>query len=487
MQPIIQEEPILFWDNVLGAEHWSKQEEILNAVFSSQKTTVRSCHGIGKSYSAARIGLTFLHAFKDSIVVTTAPTFRQVQTILWREWRGACATSKIPLGVDPLKVVHEISENWYAIGMSANKPDNFQGLHASSGQMLVIVDEADGLDPQILVAIQSLLTSSGVHLLMIGNPTRGAGKFYDSHKDVSFTKLKIDVFMTPNFKYNKIKDMSDLRAFKTAEELKALHLPYPQLVTPLWAWDRMHDWGETSPIFQSRVLADFPTEGSDTLIPLHLVEKALEKEFTDEEWLVRPRRNVVGIDVARYGEDTTVVTSMDNMKVIDVDWHNGKDTMKTVGLGIKVFQESGFDKSMDTFVVDDTGVGGGVTDRLRELGYNVIAVNFGSASSEPEAYVNLKAEIFWELRQCFYHQKIQVTDCGKMVAQIPMIRFAYNSQAKLEIVSKKQMKKDGHQSPDFVDSLALAVWGVHGHSMYSEIDSVADGDTIGGDIYSKVF
>ena len=92
-QASIQKDPIVFFDNVLGATHWSKQDEITRSVFRNQRTTVKSCHGIGKSYIAARIVLAFLFAYKDSVIVTTAPTFRQVENILWREIRTAAKRS----------------------------------------------------------------------------------------------------------------------------------------------------------------------------------------------------------------------------------------------------------------------------------------------------------------------------------------------------------------------------------------------------------
>ena len=486
-QPKIQEDPVRFYDHVLGCTHWSAQDEITRSVFKNQKTTVRSCHGIGKSYIAARIGMAFLIAHKDSIVVTTAPTFRQVQNVIWREWRGAVAKSKVPLGKVPLKVSHDISENWYALGFSAKKADNFQGIHAASGYMLVIVDEAAGADPETMIAIDALLTSKNVHVLYIGNPTSPIGEFYDSHKSPYFHKLKISVFDTPNFKYNKIRNLADLKQFKTVEELTSLQLPYPQLVTPMWAWDKMQKWGETNPLFLSRVLAEFPEEGSDILIPLHLVDKALNKEFTEEEWARRPVANVIGIDVARFGEDSTVLTAMDNYKVMDVDWYNGKDTMKTVGAATALMKAMGWEKQYTTFVVDDTGVGGGVTDRLTELGYNVVRINFGESSSDKEMYQNIKAEIFWHMRQLFLDGKIQILEKGNSIAEIPTIRYNYRSNSQLEIVSKAQMKKDGFKSPDFADSLALACWGVNGGSVNDNDYSAGRGGTTAGNLRSKKF
>jgi hypothetical protein len=496
LQQAIQKNPIkAFWDHCLNSSHWSKQREIMEALFKKRRVTVKGCHGFGKSYTAARAGLSFLYAFKDSIVITTAPTFRQVETIIWREWRGAHARATIPLGGRLLKTSHEMSENWYAMGISSDKTDAFQGIHSVSGKILVIVDEAAGMPPEILQVVEAMLTSEDAYLLYIGNPTRGDGQFYESFKNPFFHKISVDVFCTPNFTKNNIKSVKDLKNFKERGDVFALPLDYPQLVTPIWAWERMHDWGEDSPMFQSRVCAQFPVESSDTLIPLHHVEQALAKTFSIEDQGLWTFPRTIGIDVARFGDDKTVLTaarctSNGDVEHIATEWLSKKDTMQVVGYAIALFNEMGFNKKQDSFVVDDTGVGGGVTDRLNELGYNVIQINFANSSSD-DRFVNIKAEMMWNLKTLFKDQRIKIIDKGALCGQLPIVKYDYTSQSKIFIVSKKDMKKKGLESPDFVDSLALACFGFADstNSGYIYDDQVKDDDnnTFGGNLYNKVF
>lgn len=238
-QAKIQEDPIYFLDSVLGCQHWSMQDQIIESVFKNQRTTVKSCHGVGKSYISSKTALAFLFAFPNSIVVTTAPTFRQVENILWREIRQAASQAKIPLGGNMLKTKYEIDEKWYAIGISSDKDDNFQGFHAE--HLLVIADEASGIPERTLNVIEALMTSQSTHQLLIGNPTQTLGTFYDSHKSPLYNKISISCFDTPNFKKNGIRNLTDLMG-KTREELIALDLPYPELVTPLWAFERAQAW-----------------------------------------------------------------------------------------------------------------------------------------------------------------------------------------------------------------------------------------------------
>jgi phage terminase large subunit len=486
LQQRIQNDPIdIFYDKILGCSYYDIQEEITRSVFKHQRTTVRSCHSSGKSYTAAKIALAFLFAYKDSIVLTTAPVWRQVEDVMWREIHQTFNKSKIKLGGEMLKTRYELDSKWYAKGFSSDKADNVQGYHAE--HILIIVDEPPGVKSDVMTAIESILTSKNVKLLLIGNPTCGSGFFYNSHfgKNAgSYNKIKISVFDTPNFRANEIYTMNDLKKFTSKEQLMALELPYPQLVTPLWAWERMHDWGEESPVFCARVLAEFPAESEYTLISLLNVEQAVERQYTDADRLHWPRGKTIGIDVARYGSNSTVFAAMQHKEMLDMDWHTGKDTMMTCGKAIDMFNRLGMDKGQDSFVVDDTGVGGGVSDRLAEQGYNVLPVNFGSSSSD-ERFFNLKAEIFAHLKDMFMKGDISILDEGKLVSQLPTIEYEITSNGKLKIVSKEKMTAKGIESPDFADALALACHGgyrEHGNFVISD-----KSPTMAGNLLNQTF
>lgn len=490
-QKKIQDDPVYFLDSVLGGWHWSKQDEIIRAVFTHQRVTVKSCFGVWKTAISARIALTFCFAYTDSIVLSSAPTFRQVENVLWREIRKAYAGAKIPLGGNMFKTKFEISEMWYMLGLSSDKEENFQWYHAL--HQLNIADEAWGMPVKTLEAFEALMTWEGTKLLYIWNPTIAMWGFYDSFQDDSYYKISISVFDTPNFTKNGLKNVADLKKL-SKEEVLSLPLVYPELVTPMWAWDKIWRWWEDTAIFQSKVMAIFPDEGDDTLIRLSWIEQALEKEWTEEEWNMRPRRNCIGIDVARFGWDTTVLVAMDNGKMHE--WmrsYKGKDTMKTAWEAIAMFNDLGFNKEFDYFVVDDTWVGGWVTDRLRELGYNVIPINNASSARDSETFRDIKAEIYWMLRQAFIDWKIRIYDVDRLIKDISNIKYDYTSNGKIFIKSKKDMKKEGLDSPDFADALALAFYWSQiidwWDSVIGETKAEANKDdfTIVGNIFQKRF
>ena len=173
--------PPFFNEWILGGSFWSKQEEIILSVRDNRYTTVRACHDVGKTYIAARTALWFLYSHPQSIVVTTAPTMRQVENLLWRELRSAHESSKQKLGGEPLKTRLDIAPDWYAIGASSGDPDKLQGFHAASGDILIIIDEAAGVNEDAFEAIEGMMTSEKARMLMIGNPTSNSGSFRESH------------------------------------------------------------------------------------------------------------------------------------------------------------------------------------------------------------------------------------------------------------------------------------------------------------------
>ena len=166
--------PLDFARNVLGVQLWSKQEEVLSALLEHRRVAVKSGNGLGKGFSAAVALLWFLHAHQDAaIVLSTAPTFRQVRHILWRQVHRLYRPASEILGGKMLDTRWEISSDRYAMGLSAENADQFQGFH--SPNMFIVVDEAEGVSDEIYEAIEAVMTSASPLLLLIGNPTNGVG------------------------------------------------------------------------------------------------------------------------------------------------------------------------------------------------------------------------------------------------------------------------------------------------------------------------
>lgn len=468
----IQLDPLFVTREMIGEKPWWAQEEILKSIRVNKVTTVRSCHDVGKSYTASRAAIDFLTAFEDSIVVTTAPTFRQVEHVIWREIRGAHKKSKIPLGGKMLKTRLDFSEEWYAIGISTNDPDRFQGFHAKSGHILVIVDEAAGVSEEVFQAIDALLTTGGARLLLIGNPTSLSGRFYDSHhkETHSIKRIHISCFDTPNFTNNGIRNIADLKRV----DLSKIEITHPYLITPDWALDMITRHGENNPIVQSRVLGQFPSAQANTLMPLNFIEAAIElrKELDDinnpndskeeqarkaavrKAFLGRPS---AAADPARYGDDKTVITEREGGYVHDLIVHGKENTAQTAGR-LKILGPQ------DWISVDTDGVGGGVADILEDDGYTNIIQIMNNAKAWPEegdqslrglTFANLRSQLYYHFAEKLKKGQIALPDDPDLAAELAVMRF-YITRQGIAVMSKDDIKKELSRSPDRGDSVVYA-------------------------------
>jgi len=186
--------------------------EVAHSVRDNKKTAVGAGHGVSKTYGAARMALWFLICYPPATVITTAPTHKQVEELLWREIRNSHANSRVNLGSKltrtKLDLQDETGERWYAMGFST-RPDTvtleataFQGYH--NDHILLIFDEAAGIMPQIYKAAEHLMTSGFCRWLGIGNPTAPRGSFAEALQEKNgWHAINISVKDTPNFKENR--------------------------------------------------------------------------------------------------------------------------------------------------------------------------------------------------------------------------------------------------------------------------------------------
>lgn len=467
-----------FVEDALGRHPWSKQAEIISDVFKYKVVTVASCNAAGKSDLASDVVLAFLNLKPSSIVITTAPTWRQVKDVLWRYIRDKYAKAPIRLSDKQCNQVGlDLAEDWYAVGLSTKDAEKFFGYHADD--ILVVVDEASGVEEEIYIGVDAVTPNINAHVLLIGNPTNPDGRFFKSFQDPLAKKHKISAFDTPNLMANNIRDVNDLlRVFTPPDNVdpleyltdmeKTLIMPIPALISPSTVYRRYLQWGQDSPMWQSLILGEFPSQAEHALIPLNLIMKSIEvrKQIDDPNYKDAVEWNIVkgdmpeyGLDVARFGSDRTVLSARYEDYVADmIDWAK----LDTVETGKRVIQLT------DPFEywsikVDDTGVGGGVTDFLvhavndnQLYHFKTIPVNFGQATTQPLKFFNFRAEMFWTLAERFKQRKIAIPDDLELANELAGIRYEFTADKKIKIEDKDKTKKRTGRSPDKADSLALA-------------------------------
>jgi len=419
-----RDDPQFFIENILGWKPWGKQREIIEAFRTERRITIKSGHGVGKTKLMAGLILQYLFTRPDTMVVTTAPSWTLVETVLWGQIRSQYHNALCPevLGGTVLNTaIKTLDDNHFAIGISSDEPERVSGFHNKN--VLVVVDEASGVEDKMLDALEGLLTQQNSKLVFIGNPINTSNKFYKSFYDPEysslFKKITISCYDSPNV--------------KTGNEL------IPGLVSLRYVEDFKKQFGENSSIFRSRVLGEFPIESEDQLIPTSCIERAMEYDY--EPHYLDPL--VLGIDVARYGEDETVFMLRKGNKVICKERLSGKNTNEVTGKALFLINQY----EPEWIVVDDTGVGGGVTDSLSRK-HNNISGFIGNEKASEEIFLNKRAEFYWKLRGKFLDGKMSIEKDGDLASELANIKVDF-PDGLIKIQSKKDMRK----SPNSADAL----------------------------------
>lgn len=431
-----KEDPVFFAEKILGVRLWAKQKEILISIRDNPNTICVSCNAGGKTFVTAVAVLWFLFTHKDSIVLTSAPTWRQVTAILWAEISRLYNDAKFPLGGSLTTGKLELDPKWYALGLPSSEEVRFQGYHAEN--IFVVFDEAAGISPEIYTAAQGNLTSQNSRLLLIGNPTSPTGMFFEYSKNANWNKIHISAFDSPAI------DEPD---------------KYPYLVNRKWIEERAAEWGTSSPMYVSRVLGDFPIESEETLIPLSWLDAAVKRYETKAgKDILVSEHTYLGVDVARYGSDKSVCCSYQPNKVFPLKKLQGKDTVAVQKMVNQEALSAGH--KLVQITVDDTGVGGGVTDNLRAQMMPVIGVNFNQKAQNRRFFRNARCEMMWNTREVFRAGEIAIPPDDELISQLASIKYSMDQATNfIEIESKEEMRARGLKSPDSAWALSLALWG----------------------------
>jgi len=429
----IVEDPRWFAETVLGCHPYEKQAGILEAMRTHRRVSIAGANGSGKDFMAARAILWWMASRYPAKAIVTGPTTRQVNDVIWGEVRAAYYAARYPLGGRMFDVPRlRFGEDHFVLGFSTDNPYNLQGFH--SPNLLVVITEAHAMRQQDIDALRRLNPSC---FLMLGNPFSAAGEFYDAHhtRRHLYKAIELSAYDTPNLD----------------EDAPINGRPeFPGMVTKQDVADRREEWGEDSPLYISGVLGQFPDHMDDTVVPLYVATEAAARTSEADGPVV------VACDVARYGRDNTVVFRRQG-HVARMIWRvHGRDTMKIAGWLHNYAKEN----KPASIVVDDTGVGGGVTDRLRELdiGCKLIAFNGGETAHKPSLYSNAISEAWMLMRAWFLEGGADIENDPSLIGQVSGRQYSYQSDRRIILESKKKMAK----SPDEADALAMTFAGPKG-------------------------
>ena len=418
--------PIAFVREVLQVEPDPWQIEALRALARGHtRISIRSGHGIGKSAFAAWVCVWFINTRVPFKVACTAPSAPQLFDVLWPEiikwmsilppaWKGLweTTTDHITLKSNPECFITARTSR-------SDKPEAMAGIHSS--HVLLVADEASGIDEAVYEAAGGSMSSIGAITLLIGNPSRSSGFFWRTHM------LERDRWFCM-----KVSSTDSKR------------------VTPDYVDEIQKRHGIDSNVYRVRVLGEFPEADDNTLIGAELVDSAMQRDVQTDP----AQPEVWGIDIARFGTDASVLIKRRGNVVPEMPraWRNF-DTMQVAG-AIKAEYDMQTNKP-SLIAIDVIGIGAGVTDRLIEQGLPVLGINVSESPSTTGRYARLRDELWVLCKEWLNTRAVRLPRHEQLRDDLVMPRYNFLSDGRLQVESKNSMRSRGLPSCDYADALNL--------------------------------
>lgn len=391
------------------------------------RIAIASGHGIGKSALVAWLMLWSLMTRTEAKGVVTANTENQLRTKTWAElskWHARCLGRHLfTLTATSIFSEDKHREKTWRMDMvpwSERNTEAFAGLHNEGKRVALFFDEASAIPDKVWEVAEGAMTDANTQILWcaFGNPTQVTGRFHGCFH---------------RYKHRWITRQIDSRSSRFTNKVQ------------IAKW--IEDYGEDSDFARVRVRGVFPRAGSKQFIPSDRVFEAVKRTVVVPDGTPK----IMAVDVARFGDDQTVIARRHGRKLEELEKFRGLDTMQVAAL---VAQKHHLYKP-DILLVDDAGVGGGVVDRLRQLGFNVTGVIAGSKPDPNNAlkYLNKRAEMWDRMRDWLAGGDIP--DDIELASDLTSPEYGYDKEMRLKLESKDSMKSRGIGSPDCGDALAM--------------------------------
>lgn len=455
-------DPYGYAREVLGVTWWQKQQEIAEALITPPyRVLVKACHKVGKTHLGGGLVNWWYDSFDPGIVLTTAPTDRQVRDLLWKEVR--VQRKGRPGFSGPKTPRLESAPNHFAHGFTAKDGDSFQGHH--SEHLLIVFDEAVGVEPVFWETAESMFSGEGHGWLAIFNPTDTSSQAYLEELTGNWHTISLSALDHPNI----------------AAELAGLPPPLPAAVRLghlerwLQAWFRPVngnpkktdiEWPPGSgeylrpgPLGESRVLGRWPSQATNSV-------------WSDGAWQVAESTRIeepkdepckIGCDVARFGDDFTSIHVRRGPVSLHHETANGWSTDETAGrlkqLANQWGQHCGIEGRRIDVNVDDDGVGGGVVDQRGD--YLFHGLSGANKAIDEEGYPNRRSELWFTVAERADEGRLDLSRLSaetrrelRRQALAPI--WKVDNQGRRVVEPKDQTKLRIKRSPDDLDALNLA-------------------------------
>jgi hypothetical protein len=421
-------DPVLFVKEVLGVEPDEWQKDFLNAVASGErKISIRSGHGVGKSTTASWAMLWFLLTRYPVKVVVTAPTSAQLYDALFAELKRW--VKELPQPIQELLDVKQerielkasATEAFISARTSrAEQPEALQGVH--SDNVMLVADEASGVPEAVFEAAAGSMSGHNALTILLGNPVRSSGFFFETH--------------------NRLKDEWWTRRVSCIDSTR---------VSKEYVEDMKSRYGEESNAYRIRVLGEFPRSDDDTIIPMELLESAKHRDTRAYE----DAPIVWGLDVARFGSDSSVLCKRQSNVVHTLERWRNLDLMQLTGAVVAQYEACDHKSRPAEILVDSIGLGAGVVDRLRELKLPARGINVSESPAMGGTYLNLRAELWHKAKAWLEKRDCKIPNNEDLIGELATVRYTFTSNGKIKIESKDDIRRRGLKSPDMADAFVL--------------------------------
>lgn len=459
-----RDDPAGFGEEIFGLRFWSGQRRVLDGVCRNPRTATRSGHKTGKTLDLAVLAWWWCCTRAVGRVILMAPTGRQVKKLAWRDvrrlWRVAKARGfRLPEPALAPDTGVQWPDGREIIGFSTDDAENIGGF--SGAELLFLVDEASGVKQEIFDALQGNL-AGGAWFALFGNPTQNSGQFFDCfHSERSGWQ----------------------RFHLSSEECAAENVGDARidgLAVQSWVDDRRRVWGTQDPRYQVRVAGDFARSSTNTVVSLGALEAAYQRHGS-----VDPSRDLtIGVDVARFGDDDSVVRPVLGLVALPAMQVSGYDSIEVAALVKQTVLAKRQPGGRVSIRIDaGGGYGGGVADQLRSwrddgsLGefVELLEVSPSEAADDPDQHYRKRDQLWFGIRDWLEAGGSIDKDAEPPELEEDLLAPTYGfnrANGAMKVEGKDEIKKRIGRSPDQGDALALAVMATP-----STLDGSADIDS----------
>lgn len=450
--------------DVLGHRTYEKMVSITDtALFGSiNRTAVKSANGTAKSFEVADMISWAASVFPlgESVSIVSAPSVPQIEKVIWAYLKSNYGLAAARKNALPGWINESLGWQYSTPGGNAflafgRKPPEqdavsvFQGVRSQFGRTFVFFDEMGGMSRQMFTAAEAVMTGADSRFIGIGNPDNAGTEFQrifnDERLQAEWNRFTISAFDLPTLTGEVV--YADDPAMEE-RMLKAL-------TSREWVEHKQRIWGEGDARYLSKVLGEFPSGGSNAFFGQHVVDVAYDTVI-EEDVNIRP---VLGVDLARYGQDESVVYMNRGGRVRLLDSWGQADVVESAR---RVHQLATTHHASEVRV-DAAGIGGGVYDVLKVLPdfsgkvYELYGIDGGERSPDPAQWANNRAYNHHSLRQQMLDGEIDLDyDDVELRDQILGVTYKFTPRGAVQITPKDEMKTVMDGSPDRLDSLIYA-------------------------------